>query len=318
MLDRLYGQEQQSKDPGAEVHRFYQGFSQAILALLSFIEERFSKYFDKGEKVPDVYLALVRQEVRQKLAALSKILQSKAADELIAGQLFQKLGAFVAPPKAMTLAYREIMFYKELVKELEDLTHWEKGSGMYSGLQQLLIYLNFNDKEFINEMVNRMVAELQGMEDLNEKIDRLLLYSKAINQLQLKPDSGLNARHPSVKNQLGSWFAEELSYLERKLAGFQTVTAAAPPDPKDIKNKILCHLPVDQLGIFFRASADLKLISAGSQKALFEQIAPWLATPHRGSLSPDSMRSKSYSPEKRDLEAVKDILMQLFRQIGKY
>ena len=204
LLDRLYGQERQSKDPGEEVHRFYQGFSHAILALLSFIEERFSKYFDKGEKVPDVYLALVRHEVQQKLVALSAILQAKTADELIAGQIFQKLGAFVALPTATTLAYREIMFYKELVKELEDLTHWEKGSGMYSGLQQLLIYLNFNDKEFINEMVNRMVAELRGMEDLNEKIDRLLLYSKAINQLQLKPDSGLNARHPSVKNQLAA------------------------------------------------------------------------------------------------------------------
>jgi len=140
-----------------------------------------------------------------------------------------------------------------------------------------------------------------------------------MNQLQLKPDSGFLARHPSVKNQLSNWFAEELAYLERKLKGFQTIVPLpSMPYTESSKSKVICHLPVDQIGIFFRAATDIQIITSPSQKALFDKIAPWLSTTHRLVLSAESMRSKSYSPEKRDQEALKDILMKLFRQVGKY
>ncbi len=315
LLDRLYQQEQLLQTPGESVTNFYNSFYQSILSLLSFIEERFSKYFDRFEKVPDVYLALTKQEMRQKQARLKTLLQ-ELDEEFVAARLLEKLYAFVGDTSNYTATYRDIMFYKELVKELQDVSLWKKQANIYSGLQQLLVYLNYNAKEFINEMVNKIAAELQGLDDLNDRIDKLLLYSKTLNQLQLKPDSALFFRHPSVKVQLSTWFSEELAYLEHILGGLQVRQKI---DQSGIaKQKIVCKVPVDQLGIFFRAVSDLHLIATPSQKALFEQIAPWLSTTHRTILSPDSMRSKSYSPEKKDIEAVKDILMQLFRQAGKY
>jgi hypothetical protein len=319
LLDRLYGQQQQLKEPAEEGTRFYQNLFKLIQALLSFIEERFSKYFDKDGKVPDVYLALTREEIQNKLVVLFRIIQQDSPGDLISGQIIQRLTAFSDSPRISSLTYRDIMFYKELVKELEDLDQWGKGESMYSGIQQLLIYLNYNDKEFINAMVNQLNLELRSIDELNDKIDRLLIYSKEMNQLQLKPDSGFLARHPSVKNQLSNWFAEELAYLERKLKGFQTIVPLpSMPYTESSKSKVICHLPVDQIGIFFRAATDIQIITSPSQKALFDKIAPWLSTPYRLVLSAESMRSKSYSPEKRDQEALKDILMKLFRQVGKY
>ena len=318
LLDRLYGQEQHLKDPGEDSTRFYQNLFKLIQTLLSFIEERFSKYFDKDGKVPDVYLALTREEIHNKLDVLFLLIQEVSPEDFISGQIIQRIADFSESPRTSSLTYRDIMFYKELVKELEDLDQWGKGKSMYSGIQQMLIYLNYNDKEFINAMVNRLTKELHGIDDLNDKIDRLLIYSKEMNQLQLKPDSGFLPRHPSVKNQLSNWFAEELAYLERKLRGFQTTIPTSLQDPKSTNSKIICHLPVDQISIFFRAATDIQIITSPSQKALFDKIAPWLSTPHRLELSAESMRSKSYSPEKRDQEALKDILMKLFRQVGKY
>ncbi len=315
LLDRLYQQEQLLQLPAAPATNFYKNFYQSILSLLSFIEERFSKYFDRLEKVPDVYLALSKQEMRQKQDELKILLQGLPGEFVTAG-LLVKLHAFVDDRSNYMATYRDIMFYKELLKELQDVDQWKKEANVYSGLQQLLVYLNYNAKEFINELVNKIAAELQGLDDLNDRIDRLLLYSKTLNQLQLKPDSALFYRHPSVKVQLSTWFAEELAYLEHILGGLQVKQKT--DQPASAKQKIVCKVPVDQLGIFFRAVSDLHLIDSPSQKAMFEQIAPWLSTTHRIVLSPDSMRSKSYSPEKKDIEAVKDILMQLFRQAGKY
>jgi len=315
LLDRLYQQEQLLRLPDTTATNFYKSFYQSILSLLSFIEERFSKYFDRLEKVPDVYLALTKQEMRQKQAQIKTLLQG-LQEEFVTIRLLEKLYAFVGDTSNYTATYRDIMFYKELVKELQDVSLWKKQANIYSGLQQLLVYLNYNAKEFINEMVNKIATELQGLDDLNDRIDKLLLYSKTLNQLQLKPDSALFFRHPSVKVQLSTWFSEELAYLEHILGGLQVKQKT--DQSSNAKQKIVCKVPVDQLGIFFRAVSDLHLIATPSQKALFEQIAPWLSTTHRTILSPDSMRSKSYSPEKKDIEAVKDILMQLFRQAGKY
>lgn len=315
LLDRLYQQEQQLNTPNKTAVQFYNGFYQPILSLLSFIEERFSKYFDRFEKVPDVYLALTKVELRQQQQALRKALQ-ETEESLITAKLLERLHSFVNDSPVQSITYRDIMFFKELTRELQDVGQWKKQANIYPGIQQLLIYLNYNAKEFVNDMVNKIAAELQGLDDLNDRIDRLLLYSKTLNQLQLKPDSSLLHRHPSIKLQLSNWFSEELAYLEHKLNGLQTYQKAQ--EPHKLPRKLLCQLPVDQLGIFFRAASDLHIINASSQKALFEQIAPLLSTTYRTTLSPDSMRSKSYSPEKKDIEAVKDILMQLFRQVGKY
>jgi hypothetical protein len=318
LLDRLYFQQKTLKESSEDSIHFYQGLFQMIQALLSFIEERFSKYFDRSAKVPAVYLALTREEIHKKLTTLDQVLQKNYQGDKISGQIFQRLTAFGESPEASSYTYRDIMFYKELVKELEDLDQWVKGQNMYSSLEQLLIYINYNDKDFINTMVNRLSLELDSIDDFNGKIDRLLIYSKEINQLQLKPDSSFLARHPSVKNQLSNWLAEELAYLERKLKGFQLVRPSSSANTESTRSKVTCHLPVDQLGILFRAATDIHIINSSSQKALFDQIVPWLSTTHRMVLSAESMRSKSYSPEKRDQEALKDILMQLFRRVGEY
>lgn len=315
LLDRIYAQGQLLDAGRDAASDFYRKLCLPILSVLSFIEERFSKYFERSEKVPDIYLQLTREELRAQHTLLA-VQQMAAPDAVTLDGVTTRLQVFINGTADKPVTYRDIMFYKELSKELNDLPQWQEQANIFSGLQQLLVYLNYNAREFINGMVNRISAELGTMDDLNDRIDRLLQYAKALNQLLLKPESGLLPRHPSVKQQLATWFAEELSYLEHKLAGVQTHAAAAAAPVG--KSKIICRLPVDQLGIFFRAASDLQLVTTGSQKALFEQLAPFLSTTHRSILSPDSMRSKSYSPEKKDIEAVKDILMQLFRQVGKY
>lgn len=318
LLDRLYLQQQQEKIVQQAAISFYQNLYQYILSLLSFIEERFSKYFDKSEKVPEIYLALARQELQQRLVPIGEMLEFSGEDAVMAAKVNQKLKDFLDPGADNSITYRGIMFYKDLFRELGDIYSWTKGAGTYSGLEQLLIYLNYNDKEFINDMVNRVNAKLQVLDDLNDKIDHLLIYSKALHQLQFKPDIALLHRHPSVKTQLSNWFAEELGYFDRKMGLLSIPSNNDVKESNPIREKVLCQVSVDQLGIFFRAASDLHLISTPSQKILFETITPLLSTSHRSSLSAESMRSKSYSPEKRDIEIVKDILMQLFRQVGKF
>src|SRR6202012_6162121 len=110
------------------------------------------------------------------------------------------------------------------------------------------------------------------------------------------------------------WLSEELYYQERKINQWAINSPSTVRSKAPAHTKVLCRATVDQLGIFFRAATDIQLLDAPSQRQLFNQISPYLATPHKRELSGDSMRSKSYSPEKKDLEIVKDLLMQLYKQ----
>ncbi len=286
--------------------------------LLSFIEDRISAYFDNKEKVPDSYLRLVRQEIRTRLAALSDPLAASTADCALWNALRQELLAFSDPEAATPATYKDILYRKDLLDELQDLSAWEAAPSLYSGLEQLLLYLNYNDKLFSNYLVNHLNAAIRQESDVNDKIDLLMQHSKTLQQLQFKPDCALHLKHPSIKVQLSQWLAEELYYQERKISSWVVLPPTGSAPPPAPAAKVVCHASVDQIGIFFRAATDIQLLTTPSQRQLFDQIAPYLATLRRKNLSGDSMRSKSYSPEKKDVEVVKDLLMQLYKKITQY
>jgi len=318
LLDHLYRQQQGLAQPSPAHVEFYESFYQPILGLLSFMECRFSPYFGKNEPVPAIYLALTQEEIKGKLSRLSVLLSSRGEDLALTQKIITAFNVFVENPVPGTVTYRDIIYRKELIRELQDIDRWPVQLHLFSGLTQLLIYLNYNDKEYINDVVNGFARELNGLEDANDKIDRLLLYSKTLNQLPCKPDTALHGKHPSVKTQLNNWMAEELYYQEKKLGQVKGALSVGTSPVPGTKLKVVCKASVDQLGVFFRAAADIELITTLSQRALFEQITPFLSTPHKKVLSADSMRSKSYSPEKKDVEAVKDLLMQLYKKITQY
>ena len=317
LLDELYQLEQKLDPDLTTPTDLWRALCQPVQDLLSFIEDRFAVYFDLQEKAPDAYWRLVRQEIRARLLGLPGLSLPSAADHVLRETLRQELLRFSDPTATVPVTYKDILYRKDLLGELQGLSAWETTPSLYTGLEQLLLYLNYNDKVFINYLVNRMNAAVRKETDVDTTIDLLLQYSKALQQLPVKPDCALHVKHPSARAQLTQWVTEELSYQERRIPAW-VVPPPSPAGKPAPAAPVCCHASVDQIGIFLRAAADIHLLSAPSQRQLFAQIAPHLATPHRPHLSGDSMRSKSYSPEKKDLDTVKDLLMQLYKQLTQY
>jgi hypothetical protein len=309
-LDRIVTIRGKSSFP--QLRDFYDEFCKRVLVLLIFIEERFSKYFDRAEKIPVIYLVLAKMEINTKMDEVTAILQSHPFE--FSEKIMHALITFFENNESIT--YSQMMYRRELIKELCGINKWMQEKSIYNAADRLLIYINYNDKEYVNFLINRIVSELNSTNDHNDKIDRILLYSKELNQMQIKPESALHADHPALKTQLGNWFEEELFYMERKFPGL------APQNETNskmkLKVKIVCNLSVDQLGIFFRAATDAKYLSTTSQRAFFEQISPFISSAHKTDISAESIRSKSYSPEKKDIEILKDVLMDLYKRILKY
>jgi hypothetical protein len=319
LMDRIYQQDIQHPARPSVLRRVYDGFYQSVLDLLSFIEERFSKYFDTDEKVPEIYFVLMATELEAERKEVIDPENFTGPDREVMDLLSAGYIRFLKAESRKTVSYREMIYRKTLVKELKELAEnpdGEQGRVSFSATEQVLIYINYNDREFVQYMVDRLAAVISEPEDLREQIGLVLQLSKDLHQLPLKPDTALLTRHPSLADQLSAWLSEELYFLERRMNMFAISGTRTTLSEK--KAIVECRVPVDQLGIFLRAASETRLLSTPSQKKLFEQIAPYLSTPRRGTLSADSMRSKSYSPERRDIQGVKDLLMVIYKQVGKY
>jgi hypothetical protein len=311
MLDRIFSTENQVPSPSTALSQFCQIYYLGIQELLSFIEERFSKYFNKQAKVPDVYFVLTKKEIEEKWQKISVNRDPSESQPLEI--IHSGLTKFFENKSGKTVSYNELIYRKMLVTELAENA---VKTDSFSAFEQTLIYANYNDKSFVHFMIERFEKKVGNVDDTRDQINTILHINKDLHQLLLKPDIALNPGHPSLIHQLSQWLSEELYYLERRLAMY--AVPYSKNSSTENKTLIECRVPVDQIGIFFRAATDAKIIFTPSQKKIFEQIAPYLSTPRRPFLSADSMRSKSYNPEKKDLEGVKNLLMLMYKQVASY
>lgn len=65
-----------------------------------------------------------------------------------------------------------------------------------------------------------MAEEINTHESPVERMDKLLYYYKAFNQLHRKPDVKLNPKYHDLDIVIGNWFVQEILYLEKKLRLF--------------------------------------------------------------------------------------------------
>ncbi len=294
--------------------------------LLSFIEVRFFTYLSLEERVPSTYRAVTRKEFKDRVDKLKIKLLSLVADRQAADIVLNSIYSFMDRLKdEFPVTFREVLYQKELLKELEVLDDPESEINVFSPLNELLIYLNFNSKSYISYFTKRLAEKINAYENIADKLDRLLFHYKDFNQMHHKPGVILNSQYGDLKTELGNWFTQEVFYLEKKLhlsivplKGDVEQRVPEKIPQKSDSQKVLCILSVDQMALVLRSADDLKIVMARSLNTVFKTIVPHLSTPYQDNISYDSMRSKSYAAETRDKEIVVQTLEQMIKKIKEY
>ncbi|SDW14129.1 hypothetical protein SAMN05444410_101330 [Hydrobacter penzbergensis] len=294
--------------------------------LLSFIEVRFFAYLSLNERVPVTYLAVTGKELKQRVDKLKTKLLGQETNKELADIVLNSLYGFINRLKEdFPVTFRELLYQKDLLKELEllELPHCE--TCLFTTLDELLIFLNFNSKSYIGYFTRRLAERLNPNEDIADKLEMLLFHYKQFNQMHRKPGVILNPQYGDLKTELSNWFAQEIFYLEKRLHltivpinGGTEQKGSGSVSPKNEPQKLLCILSVDQMALLLRAADDLKIITARSLNAVFKNIVPHLSTPYQENISYDSMRSKSYTAETRDKEIIIQTLQQVIKKIREY
>lgn len=292
--------------------------------LLSFIETRFSDYLSLDLRVPATYLLISKKKLKQKIDKLKNSSTSTINNQKVTTILFDSLYSFVNSKRNEKVTFRQVLYRKQLIKELELLKVMQNEDQANAALDEILIYMNFNSRTYINYFTKCVADKINCCESAAGKMENLLFYFKEFNQIHSKDGVILNPHHQDLKTVLSDWFKHEMMYLEKKL--HFSVVPLLTIDKKqnqtaviDItKDKVLCKLSTDQTALILRASDELKILIAKSMNHVFKTIVPFLSTPHKVDPSYDSMRSKSYVAEERDKKIVIETLERMIKQIKEY
>lgn len=215
------------------------------------------------------------------------------------------------------LTRRSVTYMEELLRRLGD---WDPlhQSGHFTAMESFLVYVNFNSKRCMDIILSRIRSRLgEECRGAKETLLALLDIQRDFAQLHRKEDLGLNPGYLSVGSFVESFLESEINLCS---GAIRTCGEDGIPNGfrKRNVNKLTCNLSADQIAIILRLLDEERVVDARSLSQVYSTIVPFLSTPDRPSLSPGSLRSKSYHPEERDLSKVIGTLQGLLERAGRY
>jgi len=288
--------------------------------LLTFIEKRFSNFLSLEERVPSTYLAVSCNELKIKLDRLKKRLVANVADTRFTDLVLGNLYGFINSKKNARVTFREMLYRKELVKELELVGEKKNQTSVYAALHELLVYMNFNSRSYMNYFTQCIADKINLLQNKVERIDSLNFHYKEFQQMHSNQNMVLYPHHDNLKDVLNNWFSQEIAYLEKTLhLAVSPLSEHRAPAAVPVKDeKIICDLSADQLALILRAADESRVVVAKSMTEVFKSIVPHLSTTRRETLSYTAVRSKAYNAEDRDKEIAVLALQRMTEKIKGY
>lgn len=139
----------------------YSTLVSSLEELLSFIEVRFFAYLSLNERVPVTYLALTRKELKYRVDKLKIKLLSRDSQNELADIVLNTLYSFINRLKEdFPVTFQELLYQKDLLKELEMVELAQCETCVFTGMDELLNFLNFNSKLYMGHFTKRLAEKI--------------------------------------------------------------------------------------------------------------------------------------------------------------
>jgi hypothetical protein len=283
--------------------------------ILRFIERHFAKYFDQDAKAPDGYLSLASKDAQESMDLLGKSFTDRNADEKIVFLLLHVLQNIVDSVSDRDITFRQVMYAKEMRKELFRLLERKPTRDLNEELRQIMYYLNYNSVKVITYHAHYISALVDSAETRTEKIEKLSWVLKNISQAQVKPEIRYNQQAPALKDQLMEFITVEMEYQER----LQRLNAPASqrPDSPLSGFKLKFEASLAQLAYLIKIFLETKLISNNNLTHILQFLAASAITKRSETISFTSFRTKFYNVELGTKQSVRGMLTSMIHYIDK-
>ena len=285
---------------------------QKLEQLLEFLASDFKDAYDFDAKAPDSQIKTARRVAKKHLLKLTEYLEQRKIDHALIEASLHSLSRLENEYATVSVTFRRILFASEVQRVIYDLVNGDP-LNIEERLHSMLFYLNCNSiKVFLYE--TQFVEKQLNADTNTERIGKLALALKKVNQIQVKPGIGYNVHGTSLKELVSSYLNEEISYLERVSVPI-AVGSQHEKLMQDFKLKV--NLSVSQVAYVFRIFIENQLIQTKNQTELLKFLARIVITKKAENVSFDSLRAKYYNIETGTKESVRETLSSLVRYVDK-
>lgn len=257
----------------------------------------------------------VCKEVALKVSNLEKRTANYPHSRPIIEMLLEKLRNF-ACGKNLQSDLKSITYHLELCQKLERINWEDHRIEIFTPVDEVLIYMNYNSKSYISMLQNWLKKRIQLAETLTLKLQKLNLFSTHFLQLHRKPDIKLHWDYIDLTDAVENWFVHEKGYIENE---WQILEKAQESKVEKVNmERVKWLLPSDQLAVLLRAGYDAGLISAKSMNSLYQQLIDYCSSIQKDVLSPSAVRSSAYNPEQVSKDHLIEKLRKMIRWIEGY
>lgn len=313
LLDTSYKYQQITSPSETPNARLYSSISIALKELLEFVEQHFSNYFNLDQKAPDNYLFVVKKELVEQLTMLEQALQKKDTEQELINIVFPFLFNSFLDNKTNFTTYRQLIYARELIRELNDLI---SANSFYSSIEELLLYLNFNHIACFKYLIDKLQEAGNQLQTEDAKIDALKYQRKLLRQMPSKPGFALFFQLQSLKEQVLYWIEEEIIFTESQNKPLELLREKKDNEQKT-ESKIIFALSVAQLAFFIRILNLGKVITNNNQADMIKTFAANFKTHKTEDISYGSLYGKYFKPEPSTIRDIKDVLLRLINLINK-
>ena len=318
LMDKALGFLKSETTSGSKFKNLFQGFYSSLEELLSFVEQHFAKYFDQDAKAPESYIAIARADAASNLQILQKSLLAMNADHQLVDTILYPLRRIESRPSPRDNTYRNVMYIKELQRQIFNLIDNCKAElDIDQELRLIAYYLNYNSIKCFTYHTCYITGLLKESDTRAGRIEKLSFVLKTINQVQVKPGISYNSEAASLKEQLTGYVEEEISYLERlqQLATAPFSKVSENPSPAF---RLKLEISVAQLAYLIRVFLETNIIQNKNVTELLRFLVTFTVTKRSEGISYDSFRTKYYNVEKGTRDSVRVALQNMIYFIEKH
>lgn len=291
-----------------------------LAGLGKYLEQRYGYLLRFPDPLPDSNLKARVAKISAEFQSVSSLLPSGLFSELLSKH-FVRLAVRVR--SRFVFSKSSLDYMNALVRRIHEWD-WDNSHKAFDAIERFFVYMNFNSKAVMDLMISKMESQLSLLEKSEDKLLYLMDRLRSFRQLHRKPRICLNPGYWSLDQFIEKWFEAEIAFLRSTtaLAGHgvphPSIKAPLAQQVSLPKQKIRCGLSGDQIAIVLRAADEVRMIESRSLNMVFKTMIPYIATDNRSTLSPSSIRVKSYHPEHRDKSFVIDKLHQMIEKIKDY
>lgn len=310
LLDKLH-QYRNSQAVSDKAILLYESISSHVRFILDFIEDYFTKYFDRNEKVPTSYLIPSKEEILHQLKRLQKLFAiNKTTDSFLTDLISTNFINFCKDEKRL-VTYSELIYQKELVKELLSLHKPGKNDNFQKELEDKLICMNFNSTSFTDYLLERVNRWIEQATTSKNKMATIASFRRSITLICLRPSFALCSNCPNVKESILNTIDKEFHFLQ------EVPEKQSPPVATE---KALVHVQFrgTEIYLFHKAFIDAGGAPGETYKSILEKTAAYLSNKTKKGFSVESLQKNSDKVDYESKENLKRFLTKMIRNIDSY